>query len=153
MNFDFEKYRSRMEESSRRLEIARSFREPDRVPITISTAGSFYTRLFGRNIRDYYMDMDFQLDVQMKGLKWAFEELEKVFFSGGLNCRDLYGAFEEARPAVDRAIRVGAPGGGFALAVGGETYAGVNPDTLVKVVAYAKERGRYPIKADGRRET
>jgi len=365
VTFDFEQYRPRMEESRRRLEVAKSFREPDRVPITISTAGSFYTRLFGGNIRDYYVDMDFQLDVQMKGLRWAFEELGddrtgagtnvdigplaegvvfdlpierpdqtspwvqhaldtpekiealrvpdpathpgiqrvyrlyeerkarverlglkvsvggglqihpplsaacavapvdmvyammyddpalirrlfdrlletffrlqdyrdqyfgrkttgigladdnsafvsdgmyrefvmpynaaiyerygkedrylhadgpndhhfktyvdvmrltsmdmggfsdianakrdlggKVFFSGGLNCRDLYGGFEEARPAVDRAIRVGAPGGGFALAVGGETYAGVNPDTLVRVVDYAKERGRYPI--------
>jgi uroporphyrinogen-III decarboxylase len=70
----------------------------------------------------------------------------KVFFSGGLNCKDLYGTFEEARPAVDRAIRVGAPGGGYALAVGGETYAGVNPDTLVKVVDYVKQAGKYPIK-------
>ena len=365
MSFDFEQYRPRMEDAKRRLEIARSFREPDRVPITISTAGSFYTRMFGGNIRDYYVDMDFQLDVQMKGLLWAFDELGddrtgagthvdigplaegvvfdlpierpdatspwvrhalttpekiealkvpdpathpgiqgvyrlyeqrrarvaqlglkvgvggglqihpplsaacavapvdliyrlmcddpplvrrlfdklletfcrlqdyrdqyfgtkttsigladdnsafvsdamyrdlvmpynaaiyarygqggrylhadgpndhhfrtyadamkltsmdmggfsdivnakrdlsgKVFFSGGLNCRDLYGTFEAAKPVVDRAIRVGAPGGGFALAVGGETYAGVNPDTLVKVVAYAKEAGRYPI--------
>jgi hypothetical protein len=39
------------------------------------------------------------------------------------------------------------PGGGYALAVGGETYAGVNPDTLCRVVAYAKEAGRYPVRA------
>lgn len=31
-----------------------------------------------------------------------------------------------------------------ALAVGGETYAGVNPHTLCQVVAYVREAGRYP---------
>jgi uroporphyrinogen-III decarboxylase len=73
----------------------------------------------------------------------------KTVISGGLNCRDLYGDFECARPAVDRAIRIGAPGGGYTFGVGGETYAGVNPDTLVRVVEYAKEVGRYPIAAAG----
>jgi len=29
------------------------------------------------------------------------------------NNRDLYGGFEEARPKVERAIRIGAPGGGY----------------------------------------
>ena len=365
MEFNFEKFRPRMEEASRRLEIAKAFREPDRVPITISTGGSYYTRLVNGNIRDYYIDMEFQLEVQLRGLKWAFEEMGddrttaathvdigplaegvvfdlpiqrpddtspwvqhalttpaeiealevpdpethpgiqrvyrlyeerrarvdrlglklpvagglnihpplsaacaivpvdtvysllyddpslirrlfdklletffrlqdyrdsyfgskttsigladdnsafvsdemyrkfvmpynkaiydrygkegrylhadgpndhhfktyadvmrltsmdmggfsdianakrdlggKVFFSGGLNCKDLYGTFEQAKPVVDRAIRIGAPGGGYALAVGGETYAGVRPDTLVEVVAYAKKAGIYPI--------
>ncbi|MBI5705422.1 MAG: hypothetical protein HZC36_00350 [Armatimonadetes bacterium] len=67
----------------------------------------------------------------------------KVFFSGGLNCKDLYGDFASAKPAIDHALSVGMPGGGYALAIGGETYAGVNPDTLCKAVAYAKEAGRY----------
>ena len=69
----------------------------------------------------------------------------KTVMSGGLNCKDLYYDFETARPAVERAISIGAPGGGYIFAVGGETYAGVNPDTLIKTVAYAKEIGRYPI--------
>jgi uroporphyrinogen-III decarboxylase len=69
----------------------------------------------------------------------------KVVMSGGLNCKDLYGDFEAARPAIERAIRIGAPGGGYILAIGGETYAGVNPDTLIRAVEYAKEAGRYPI--------
>lgn len=73
----------------------------------------------------------------------------KVFFSGGLNCKDLYGSFAQAKPAVDRALRIGMPGGGYALAVGGETYVGVQPDTLCRVVAYAKQTGRYPV--DGER--
>jgi uroporphyrinogen-III decarboxylase len=70
----------------------------------------------------------------------------KVVMSGGLNCRDLYGTLEQAKPAIERAIRIGAPGGGYILAVGGETYVGVNPDTLVRAVEYAKEIGRYPIR-------
>jgi uroporphyrinogen-III decarboxylase len=69
----------------------------------------------------------------------------KVVMSGGLNCRDLYGDFESARPVVERAIRIGAPGGGYILAIGGETYAGVNPETLIRTVEYAKQIGRYPI--------
>jgi len=70
----------------------------------------------------------------------------KVVMSGGLNCKDLYGDFESARPVIERAIRIGAPGGGFILAIGGETYAGVNPDTLIRTVEYAKEIGAYPIR-------
>jgi uroporphyrinogen-III decarboxylase len=361
--FDPAKYHDRIEESRERVEISASWREPDRVPIRISTAGSFYSKLFGYNIRDYYTDPEVCLEVQLKGLEWAFEELQddrtgyglhldlgpigegiyfdlpteypddtspwavrmlrtpadieafeipdpaeskglkeaycrveefknlvrkqgidlpagggvgihpplscacalaepeliytlmaeepalihrffaklleafcrltdwrdgisgrktesigladdhsafvsnamyrtmvfpynmaiyerygkrgrhlhadgpndhhfemyandmkltsmdiggfsdianakpalhgKTRFSGGLNCRDLYYDLETAKPVIDRAIRIGAPGGGFTLAVGGETYVGVNPDTLVRAVAYAKEAGRY----------
>lgn len=365
--FNPEKYAGRIEESRKRLEIARQFKEPDRVPITISVGGSFFCKLFGYNIRDYYTDIDTCIDVQLKGKGWAFENLNddrsdtglhcefgpigeglyfglpieypddtspwamkplatpaqieafevpdpaespgikeaykkiekfkervkerginipaggggvgihpplscacalaepelvytlmyedpelihrffhklldaycrlvdyrdslsgrrtesmgladdhsafisnpmyrefvfpynmaiyerygmkgrslhadgpndhhfemyandmkltsmdiggfsdiakakpvfagKTFFSGGLNCRDLYYDFATAKPVVDRAIRIGAPGGGYALAVGGETYAGVNPDTIVQVVDYACEAGKYPIK-------
>jgi uroporphyrinogen-III decarboxylase len=363
--FNPEKYKDRIEESKKRLEITRRFVEPDRVPILISTGGSFFARLFGYNIRDYYTDVDTCIDVQLKGLEWAYEELgddrtgyglhldlgpigeglyfgfpieypddtspwivkaletpaeieafeipdpaespgvqetlrrvewfkervkergidlpagggigihpplscacalaepeliytlmyeepdlirrffaklleafcrlvdyqdslrgrktesigladdhsafvsnamyrEFVFpcnmaiyerygkkgrhlhadgpndhhfemyandmkltsmdiggfsdianakpalhgttvFSGGLNCRDLYYDLETAKPVIDRAIRIGAPGGGYILAVGGETYVGVNPDTLVRAVAYAKDIGRYPV--------
>ena len=67
----------------------------------------------------------------------------KVFFSGGMNCKDLYRDFARAKPVVDHALRIGMPGGGYALAVGGETYAGVNPETLCQVVAYARQAGRY----------
>lgn len=374
LEFDVERYRPRMEEARRRLAIAQRFQEPDRVPITISVGGSFFCKLFGVNIRDYYRDafgeLDLQLEVQLRGLRWAFEELQddrpscsvhvdigpiqealmfdlpveypddtspwilrtmtvpeaveklrlippeenprvlavyrqyerlrekverwglrvpvggglqihpplsaacgildveevlltlhddpplihrlfeklfqafcllkdfqdryfgrrtrslgladdhsafisdemyrqhvmpynmllyarygtqgrhlhadgpndhhfdtyatimrltsmdiggfsdianakrafagKVFFSGGLNCKDLYGDFAQAKPVVDRALRIGMPGGGFALAVGGETYAGVRPDTLCQVVAYAKKAGRYPWEGEQR---
>lgn len=371
LDFDPEPYRKRIEESRRRLRLAQSFQEADRVPITISTGGSFYCRLFGVNIRDYFMaafdNPDLQIEVQLKGLRWAYEELQddrtgyglhldlgpigeayafdlpveyaddtspwivrtmnlpeaveklqisdpdnfpsiqrvyrayermkaraeelglklgvggglgmhpplsaacgfldveevyyylvtepqlvhrlfekllltffrlrdfhdryfgskttsigladdhsafisdemyrqhimpynlmiyarygqngrylhadgpndhhfvtyadimkltsmdiggfsdianakpvfanKVFFSGGLNCKDLYGDFATAKPAVDRALQIGMPDGGYALAVGGETYVGVNPDTLCQVIAYAKKAGCYPMES------
>ncbi len=367
VEFRPETYANRIQESLRRWQIARSFREPDRVPITISTGGSFYCRLFGYNIRDYYTSQEVCLDVQIRGLQWAFEELGddrtdyglfwdlgpvqeamvfgcpveypddtsprivpiiqsvedierlqvpdftrharindlvrlgevfvakagriaphlpatggrvnmhpplscacaimdavqfyellytdpqhadmllgkcfetycrladfynriegrtqtrlaladdnsafvsgemyrehvfkfnkalydrygseyrylhadgpndhhfamyademkltemdmggfssceaakrhlggKTFFTGGLNCKDLYYDFDRAKPAVDRALRTCAPGGGYALAVGGETYWGVRPDTLIETVRYAKQAGRYPIR-------
>ena len=363
--FNPDNYRDRIEDSKKRMQTTCRFEEPDRVPITISTAGSFYSRLFGYNIRDYYTDFDTCIDVQLKGLEWAYEELQddrtgcglhldfgpiseglyfgfpieypddtspwvekaletpadidafqvpdpagspgireafrkieqfkdrvkergidipaggglgihpplscacalaepemvyslmyedpalihrffaklldafcrlvdyqdsllgrktesigladdhsafvsnpmyrefvypynmaiyeryglkgrsfhadgpndhhfemyandmkltrmdiggfsdianakpalqgKTVFSGGLNCRDLYYDLATAKPVIDRAIRIGAPGGGFILAVGGETYVGVNPDTLIQAVEYAKEAGLYPI--------
>ncbi len=70
----------------------------------------------------------------------------KTFFTGGLNCKDLYYDFATAKEAVDDALRICAPGGGFGLAIGGETYPGVRPDTLVRTVRYAKQAGRYPIR-------
>jgi uroporphyrinogen-III decarboxylase len=70
----------------------------------------------------------------------------KTFFTGGLNCKDLYYDFARAKVAIDDALRICAPGGGFGLAIGGETYPGVRPDTLVRAVGYAKKAGRYPIR-------
>jgi uroporphyrinogen-III decarboxylase len=71
----------------------------------------------------------------------------KTVIWGGLNCKDLYGEFERARPVVERAITIGAPGGGFILAIGGEAYAGVNPDTLAKTVEYAQHISRKPTRS------
>ncbi len=70
-----EKYRSLMEEARRRLEIAESFREPDRVPIQISVAGSYFCSLFDYNIRDFYLDLELNIRAQLEGLEWVFEEL------------------------------------------------------------------------------
>lgn len=72
---------------------------------------------------------------------------KKTVIRGNLNCRDLYYDMERARPAADRCLEIGMPGGGYIFAVGGETYAGVNPKTLCEVVTYAKEAGRYDGKA------
>jgi len=369
LEFDIERYRPQMEESRRRIEIARQFKEPDRVPIIMQVGNSFFCKMFGVNIRDYYLDafgdLDLQIEVQIRGLKWLFEELGddrtscgiqpdigpiqeaimfdlpveypddtspwiirtmslpeaveklklvppgenprvlqvfkqrekmkekveryglrvpvwgglqihpplsaacgflepeevmiylyddpqlvhrlfeklliaffmlrdfqdryfgtkttsiwladdhsafvsdemyrqhvmpynmliyarygingrhlhadgpndhhfdtyanivkltsmdiggfsdianakrafagKVFFWGGLNCKDFYYDFAHAKPFVDRALRIGMPGGGFAFGIGGEVYAGVNPDTLCQVVEYVKQVGRYPM--------
>jgi len=71
----------------------------------------------------------------------------KTVICGNLNCKDLYYDMGAAKPAVDRCLRIGMPGGGFIFGVGGETYAGVNPKTLCQVVAYAKEAGRYDRRA------
>jgi len=72
----------------------------------------------------------------------------KVFISGGLRCWDFYapGKMTAAtrRKAVE-AIRLAAPGGGFQLAIGGETYVGVSPDGICDLVGFVNRWGRYPI--------
>ncbi len=72
----------------------------------------------------------------------------RVYLHGGLNCKDLYGpgglTLAARRKALD-AITLAAPGGGFELAIGGETYAGVSPQAMCDLVRLADEHGRYPI--------
>jgi len=68
----------------------------------------------------------------------------KTVMMGGVNCKDLYGSFNSARPAVERAVAIGSPGGGYIFGVGGEAYAGINPDTLVSAVAHAQRITRKP---------
>jgi len=66
--------------------------------------------------------------------------------NGNLNCRDFYGEFDETlRRKIRQTIRLAAPGGGYVFAIGGETYARVNPDTLIRGFEYAHEVGKYPI--------
>ena len=72
----------------------------------------------------------------------------KVYIHGGLNCKDFYapGAMTDAtRRRVLRAIRLAAPGGGFELAIGGETYVRVSPEGIRDLVELVEARGRYPI--------
>lgn len=72
----------------------------------------------------------------------------KVYLSGGLNNKDFYakgGMTDETRRKVLRAIRLAAPGGGFQLAIGGETYVGVKAQALRELVELVQRRGRYPI--------
>jgi len=66
----------------------------------------------------------------------------KTVMMGGVNCKDLYGDISVARPVVERAISIGCPGGGYIFGVGGEAYAGINPETLVEAVAYAQQLSR-----------
>lgn len=74
--FDPEKYRTQIEESRKRNEIAHSFREPDRVPVHISTGGSYFAKMFGYNIKDYYKDRETMVDVQLESLPWCFGSLK-----------------------------------------------------------------------------
>jgi uroporphyrinogen-III decarboxylase len=82
-------------------------------------------------------------------LERAVAEMKgKVFISGGLNCKDFYakGALSDAtRVKALRAMKLAAPGGGFQLAIGGETYVGVDPQGLRELVTLVEERGKFPI--------
>ncbi|HUU43743.1 MAG TPA: uroporphyrinogen decarboxylase family protein [Planctomycetota bacterium] len=72
----------------------------------------------------------------------------KVFISGGLNCKDFYakGAMsDDTRRKALAAMKLAAPGGGFELAIGGETYVGVDPQGIRDLVRLVEERGKYPI--------
>jgi len=70
----------------------------------------------------------------------------RVIIHGGLNDKDLYeGLTEKTKRKIKKAIRLAAPGGGYEFAIGGETYVGIGPETLVDLVNYVKEVGKYPI--------
>jgi len=72
----------------------------------------------------------------------------KVHIHGGLRCWDFYAAGKmtaETRSKVIAAIRLAAPGGGFELAIGGETYVGVSREGICDLVRFVKQWGRYPI--------
>lgn len=71
---------------------------------------------------------------------------KKTVIYGGLNNKDLYQDLGSAKPLIERAIRIAAPGGGYIFGIGGETYPGINIDTLIKTVEYAKIIGKYPIR-------
>jgi len=66
----------RIEGSIRRLESARYFEEPDRVPILIDVGAPFYAKVLGYTLRDYYRGLDICRHVQVEGSKWAFRTLE-----------------------------------------------------------------------------
>ncbi len=72
----------------------------------------------------------------------------KVYIHGGLQCQDFYakgGMTPAARRKVLEAIRLAAPGGGFELAIGGETYVMVSPEAICECVRFVERYGRYPI--------
>jgi uroporphyrinogen-III decarboxylase len=97
--------------------------------------------LFGVYANDLHLtDMDIGGFSDIAAAKKALAG--KTVMMGGMNCKDLYGDFETARPVIDRAIAIGTPGGGYIFGVGGEAYAGINPGTLAKAVAYAQKISR-----------
>ena len=70
----------------------------------------------------------------------------KVVIEGNMNNRDLYGPLSEAaKTKIRHMMRIAGPGGGYVFAIGGEAYVGVPPETMIEMVKYAKEVGKYPI--------
>jgi hypothetical protein len=72
----------------------------------------------------------------------------RVFIHGGLQCQDFYGKngmTPETKAKVLEAMRLAAPGGGFELAIGGETYVGVSPRAICECARFVEKYGRYPI--------
>ncbi|MFH1737742.1 MAG: uroporphyrinogen decarboxylase family protein [bacterium] len=72
---DLSKYEDHLREAQQRIDTVSRFEEADRVPVQITEAGSFYSSMLGVDIRDYYTDLETQIDVQVRGLKWRLEEL------------------------------------------------------------------------------
>ena len=57
-DFDPSRYAPRMKEAAARFEAANSFCEADRVAVQMPIGGSYFARMFGYNIRDYYTDIE-----------------------------------------------------------------------------------------------
>ena len=81
-DFDIEEYREAIDQARIRIERNDRFEETDRIPLTFSIKGSFFCKLndgdykSNYNLRDYYSNMELDLEVQIKGYRWAFEELK-----------------------------------------------------------------------------
>jgi len=84
LDFDPERYRTRREESAKRMQAAHEFREGDCVATIASVGGSYFAWLFGVDIRDYYTDIDTQIEVQLRGLQWRYENLPDDFTGTGI---------------------------------------------------------------------
>ncbi len=70
----------------------------------------------------------------------------KTVINGNLNNIDFYGDLDDKlKWKIRNCLRIAAPGGGYILAIGGETYPGANLDTLCAGFAYAHEVGKYPL--------
>ncbi len=83
--FNPKDYEAQIAASRERIAKTCRFEEPDRVPVVMGCAGSYYSWLMGVNIRDYYADIDTQIDVQLFGLEWAFGTLQDDRTSYALN--------------------------------------------------------------------
>lgn len=70
------KFEEDIKKSEKRKEISFSFKEPDRIPITISAGGPYYANLFGYDIKDYYENFEVQIEIQLKAINWRFEYLK-----------------------------------------------------------------------------
>lgn len=81
---DLNKYAGRIAQSRARLEAASRFAEGDGVAALAGVGGSFYCSLLGVNIRDYYRDIDTQIEVQTRGMQWHLDNLNDDFCGGGL---------------------------------------------------------------------
>jgi len=72
----------------------------------------------------------------------------KVYIHGGFNGKEFYtpdGLTDAVRRKALRLMKLAGPGGGFELAIGGETYIDVAPKALRELVELVQERGTYPI--------
>jgi len=84
VQISLDKYAGRIEQSRARLQAANCFEEGDCVPALAGVAGSYFCSLFGVNIRDYYTDIDTQIDVQTRGMQWRLDNLNDDYCGGGL---------------------------------------------------------------------
>ena len=136
-------------EAFRRWELPYYFKFKERYSLT-----NIYLHTDGPNDQHFKILAD---ELKLKSMDiGGFSSLEaavrdmkgKVYIHGGLQCQDFYapgGMTPETKRKVLEAIRLAAPGGGFELAIGGETYVRVCPDAICECVRFVEEYGRYPI--------
>ncbi len=71
---------------------------------------------------------------------------DRVVFHGGIDIQQaIFGSDEDVKNEVKRALREGAPGGGFILSPANHIQEGTPPENVIALYRYAKEFGKYPI--------
>jgi hypothetical protein len=93
----------------------------------------------GERLRDASMDSGGFADIANAKPIFA----SKLFFSGGLNRKELYGDFAAAWPSVDRALRIGMPGGGYIFRTTNVAFKGLPLDRYLLILKMREQYGRY----------
>jgi uroporphyrinogen-III decarboxylase len=96
IDFDPSQYEARFQQSRLRLQAAHDFREGDCVPVLSSEYGSYWAWILGIDIADYYSDIDAGIEVQMRGLKWRYDNLP--------DDRSDYGVYYDAGPTGEAIV-------------------------------------------------
>lgn len=82
--FDPNKYVKIVEKNRERIDKARRFEEPDRVPVVIGLGGPYYAKIFGYTLAEYYNNLSIMLDVQIRGMKWRLTWLQDDYTGMGI---------------------------------------------------------------------
>jgi len=123
-----------IEARRRRVEAARRFEEPDRVPVLPAIAHRFLVPQTGTKFRDYYADPEVMLRTQILAQKWLLGNVNPMLIRSGTP--------GQVREATRRVIEVLAPLRGFVVQDGNNIPPGSPLENINAMMEAAETYGR-----------